>query len=301
MRLGKGLSGINVDKLMYSMTGQIEPDEAVQFVCKCNNFKPMMDRVVVTTRRVLGTSQSDGRIRHSSMIDSDTLVSVEKGWAGTALTLVDGTGARIVFKQLDEGDAQTVQDIVAAGPQEVASDHVPVGNPHGQKVFSGTFGGHSIEVYDGGFIRVALFMKHTTPYERLLSINTKQVVQDKSAGGRALASAATAGISNLYSNEKRRVYLTIATDVKTRSLMQVNGDREALSIEAAGQGILEAIRHTQLITPTAQSAPQEPQTQPQHTGTDPIEQLQRLKNMREADLITDEEYAAKRAEILNRL
>ena len=116
----------------------------------------------------------------------------------------------------------------------------------GSLVTSGVFGTSTIEIYENGYVRVAIWDEsHTgtdprsiyedTPFEKLLSIKFTQATEqppdttsvlDKAvgpvvtmlmAGGKSLMKAsapgmAIAGLAHLSSNAARKTFLTIATD-----------------------------------------------------------------------------------------
>jgi hypothetical protein len=61
----------------------------------------------------------------------------------------------------------------------------------GNLAHTAVFGGTTVEVYEGGYVRVGKFLNKSSAFEKLRSVSYTQQVQDKSAGGRAMAGLAT--------------------------------------------------------------------------------------------------------------
>lgn len=160
------------------------------------------------------------------------------------------------------------------------------------------FGGQTVEVYEGGYVRVGAFLTKKSPFEKLRSIKYSQQVQDKSKGGRAMAAMATGGLSRLASKEKRVLFLTVATDRKVHTLQATGGmgrteDKAGLKLEALGQSLIEGVSSAAPVVvqvPVAHSAP-----------VDPLEQLKKLGELRDAGVLSDEEFDTKKADILSRM
>lgn len=170
----------------------------------------------------------------------------------------------------------------------------------GNLVTRQSFGGSTIEIYDGGYVRVAALISTTTPYEKLKSIKHSFQVQDKSAGGRAIAGMATAGLNYLASKEKRTVFLTLVTDKRVHSLKATGGmarnvDKTALGLETAGRGVLGGLAASVAASAPAMVAP------PAKEHNDVIEQIKRLGELHAAGVLSDDEFASKKADLLNRI
>lgn len=132
---------------------------------------------------------------------------------------------------------------------------------------------------------------YDAPFEKLRAIKASTQVQDKSAGGRAVASAASFGLSTLASNENRHLFLTITTDRETYALKEKGGmlrlpDQAAMKLELAGQGILDAL---------GSRAPSAPATPAPGSVAD---QLRDLAALHRDGVLTDEEFAAAKAKLL---
>ncbi|WP_454293685.1 DUF2510 domain-containing protein [Salana multivorans] len=161
---------------------------------------------------------------------------------------------------------------------------------YGRPVEKAQFGWALVEIFDKGYVRV-----NGGQCERLLGISYSRTVKDKSAGGRALAGAASAGLSYLASNERLDVYLSIVTERVTHRLKAKGRAAEApgLALEAAGQAVLQG-RASRTGAGAVQS-----------TGTPVVPdipaQLLKLKELHEVGVLTDDEYQAKKVELLSRM
>ncbi|WP_210480976.1 SHOCT domain-containing protein [Naasia sp. SYSU D00948] len=169
----------------------------------------------------------------------------------------------------------------------------------GDLVHRNFFGGYTIEIYEGGYVRVALLMTQTTPYEKLRSVKHSFQVQDKSFGGRAAAGVMTMGLSWLASNEKRVVFLTIATDKKVHTLQDTGdwtrlGDKAAMAVEAAAQAVLSGPMEQRTV-PTKSSISAPP------ANANVLNQIKKLGELHAAGVLTDAEFSAKKSELLKRL
>ncbi|PRZ12219.1 SHOCT domain-containing protein [Nesterenkonia sandarakina] len=198
--------------------------------------------------------------------------------------------------------AKTVADAKKA-TEDAETRALQAREPAGNLVTKQSFGGSTIEIYDGGYVRVAAFISKTTPYEKLMSIKHSFQVQDKSAGGRALAGMATVGLNYLASNEKRTVFLTLVTDKRVHSLKATGGmarsaDKTALGLEVAGRGVLGGLAAPTAATPVA--APKVA-AMPAKKQDDVIEQIKRLGELHAAGVLSDEEFTLKKTDLLDRI
>ncbi|TNM37797.1 DUF2510 domain-containing protein [Nocardioides albidus] len=139
-----------------------------------------------------------------------------------------------------------------ASKEEAARRHAENAQAAGSLVTSGVFGTSTVEIYEGGFVRVASWPERVngngpcpidkkTPYERLRSIKYTGPSDESSGGPSALEGAvgpavakllkggkglmkasapgmAAAGIGHLASNAARKSFLTIATDQRIHTL-----------------------------------------------------------------------------------
>lgn len=155
-----------------------------------------------------------------------------------------------------------------------------------------TFGTTLIAIYDGGYVRLSKVlnsMTPMTPYEKLKSITYREQVQDRGRAERAWQGP-------LSSKQKRTVYLTVATDRKVHTLsaeasMLSPNDKTGMALEAAGQAVL-----SDAGSAAAPAAP------PASAGVSDVpDQIKKLADLHAAGVLTDEEFNAKKAELLGRM
>jgi hypothetical protein len=169
----------------------------------------------------------------------------------------------------------------------------------GNRTIEKQFGFNTIEIYDGGFVRVSKMITPFTPYEKLQSIKFQQQTQDRSGVGQAWAGGP------LASSQRRTLSLTIATDRKVHALVaehqMLSGDEKAgLALEAAGNTVLGSIREATPTQVSIVNPPPPPPTAPS-AGTDIADQIKKLAELHGAGILTDDEFAAKKADLLRRM
>jgi hypothetical protein len=216
----------------------------------------------------------------------------------------------------------------------------------GALVTSGVFGSSTIEIYAGGYVRVASWPTTTgasspalvtkqTPFEKLRSINFTGPAEDKSSGsnsalegavGPAVASLikggkglmkasapglAVAGIAHIAGAEGRKAFLTIVTDRQIHALtnqtskgpipLTKRGHNDVgLALEAAGNSVLGVI--------PPEAAPQSPVALPAAAASDSVkaeptlaERMRELADLHRDGILSDEEFAAAKAKVLDSL
>lgn len=168
---------------------------------------------------------------------------------------------------------------------------------YGRQVASHKFGSKWVHIYSGGFVQIRelVALKSSAPYERLVSIESQAEVQKKSGFGRGAAAVVTLGVNQLSSNMRGHVYLIIATDANLHSITATPTEesvKAAKALEVAGKSVLANSQST-----PAQSSP----TPPPVAAPDPAEQLKKLAELHAAGVVTDEEFAAKKADLLDRM
>ncbi|MBS4753249.1 SHOCT domain-containing protein [Nocardioides sp. zg-ZUI104] len=188
--------------------------------------------------------------------------------------------------------------------EEAETRHKESAAAAGHLVLKKTFGGTDVEIYENGYVRVATFMSKTTPFEKLRSVRYSQQVQDKSAGGRAIAGMATMGLNYMASKEKRTLFLTIATDRKTHTLstsgdMLRMDDKAGLSIEAAAHGVLAAAPAPQAPAPQiiVQAPAPAPAAAPQSDSL--VDQIKKLADLHKDGILSDEEFSAAKKRLIS--
>lgn len=156
------------------------------------------------------------------------------------------------------------------------------------------FGPWKVSIYDAGYVRVAssdsrsLKPAWMIPFEVLKSITYREQVEDRSA----LEKGSNLGFG---SPQKRRLSLTIATDRKVHTLthektMMDSADKSGMALEAAGQAVLGTAGAT---SPSSAA--------PATSTPDAADQIKKLADLHAAGVLTDDEFNAKKAELLDRM
>ena len=108
MQLGQGINESGAEKLAAKVKPGLLDGEVIVLVCKCNNFKPLVDRVLLTNQRLLATNATDGKIKYSADQGEVVDAVAEPSWAGATLTITKTDGTNATFKSMDVTDAQAV-------------------------------------------------------------------------------------------------------------------------------------------------------------------------------------------------
>jgi hypothetical protein len=158
----------------------------------------------------------------------------------------------------------------------------------GSLVIEKQFGLSRVAIYDGGFVRVGKgglnALTSLSKYEKLKAIKYTEAVQDRSAVGKAWSGGA------FSSSQRRTLHLTITTDRKVHTLstefeMLSNHHKAGMALEAAGQAVLDS-RGSTVAVPNA---------------PDVADQIKKLAELHAAGILTDDEFATKKAELLDRM
>jgi hypothetical protein len=161
----------------------------------------------------------------------------------------------------------------------------------GNLVLEKQFGLNRVAIYEKGFVRVGRgglnMLTALSPYETLKSIEYTEHIQDRSAAGAAWNGP-------LASKQRRGVALTIVTDRKVHSLsteaqMLGGEDKAGRALEAAGKAVLADLANSR-VAPATQAAP-----------PDVADQIRKLADLHSAGILTDEEFAKKKADLLDRM
>jgi hypothetical protein len=153
--------------------------------------------------------------------------------------------------------------------------------------------GWAVPSRDGTFTTttgIAGFGKES-PHDRLLGFDhDADSMRRKSAAGRGVAGIATGGFSLLASNNRGVLYVTVTGEKSgVQSFTTRNPDGHILTsarkLKAAADLVLASRK------PAAAEDP----------STDVVSQIQRLAELHTAGVLTDEEFAAKKSELLGRI
>ena len=108
MQFGQGIDESGAEKFAAKVRPDLLDGEVIVLVCKCNNFKPLVDRVLLTNQRLLAANLTDGKIKYSADHGEVVAAVAEPSWAGATLTITKRDGTKASFKSMDVTDAQTV-------------------------------------------------------------------------------------------------------------------------------------------------------------------------------------------------
>lgn len=168
---------------------------------------------------------------------------------------------------------------------------------YGPQTASHMFGAKWVHIYAKGYVQVrdVVAPKGLVPFERLLAIDSQADVTKKSGFGRGAAAVVTLGTNLSSSNMRGDVYLTIGTDKTTHALRTkptTESVKAAKALEVAGKAAI-ATANTRAATSTA--------TPPTAAQPDAVDQLKKLADLHAAGILTEDEFAAKKADLLDRM
>lgn len=112
----------------------------------------------------------------------------------------------------------------------------------GDLIASGAFGGKTIHIHRNGYVRVAIFMRDSVKFEKLIGIETSADITKKSGAGRAAGAMLTMGMNLASSNKRGDVYLTIVTETTAYALRQapsMGAPMTAQKLSAAGSAVIQ--------------------------------------------------------------
>jgi hypothetical protein len=115
MQVGKGVKTEKEERALSKARGLVD-GEVVWFYAKCNNFRPMIDAIVVTNARVLGLSTIEG-FKYKAPVSQITATDGDpkKGTVQVATT----DGQVMTFKSVPSEDVSAVEyyvDYARANP-----------------------------------------------------------------------------------------------------------------------------------------------------------------------------------------
>jgi len=168
---------------------------------------------------------------------------------------------------------------------------------YGPQTASHMFGAKWVHIYAKGYVQVrdVVAPKGLVPIERLLAIDSQADVTKKSGFGRGAAAVVTLGTNLSSSNMRGDVYLIIGTDKTTHALRTTpttESVKAAKALEVAGKAAITAANAQSPVTASPQNVTQEP---------DALDQLKKLAELHAAGILTDDEFAAKKADLLDRM
>lgn len=257
--------------------------------------------------------------------------------APTEAAAVTEPAKRGAWARVSSAAKKAASDQLAAREQ-ARRQHEATANAAGKLVTSGEFGTSTVEIYEGGYVRIAVTMAKNTPYEQLRSIRyTPPAASSAPAdpltgalgpavagllkGGHALIKTsapglAMAGFAHMASVESRTSSLTIATDLTIHSLTnevayefikKVNSHHNGvgLVLQDAGNAVLRA-NGFELQGSTSDPAPV-PATGLASVAVLPpaapslVERLRELAVLHAEGVLSDDEFADAKGRILGGL
>ena len=159
---------------------------------------------------------------------------------------------------------------------------------HGPLVQKAEVGVKTLELYEGGFIRAVGMMGNLgkPKFERLVSVTYREstYTRDQSAVGGALVTGLSFGLAS-NENVKTSGTITVVTESNTYSgeIKPKHG--------RAFEGFAERARLA-VQPPAPAAAPAAP---------DLADQIKKLADLHAAGILTDDEFAAKKADLLDRM
>jgi hypothetical protein len=108
MQVGKGVKTEKAEKVLAKAGGLVE-GEVVWFYAKCNNFRPMVDAIVVTNARVLGLSTLEG-YKYKAPVTQITATEYDPKKGTVQIVTTDGQV--MTLKSVSSDDVQAVEHYV---------------------------------------------------------------------------------------------------------------------------------------------------------------------------------------------
>jgi hypothetical protein len=121
MVIGKGVKLEKAEKILANFASELLDGEVVWYYAKCNNFKPMLDAIVITNVRTLGLSNSEGynfKVLHTQI--ATTAFDEKRG----TIQIDGNAGNAITFKAVASPDVLAVAHYLEHGKQAPIPDSV---------------------------------------------------------------------------------------------------------------------------------------------------------------------------------
>lgn len=360
MQLGHKIKQDKTDKLISVLSQQLNP-EVPRFVCSINSLRPLVDRLIVTDKRLVAVSASDAVVKWSARLTEVQDVDANGKWQKLTFSMVDGSRMKfgvvhpddqdVIVRILDEpipeaaaqasispagslaGSEQVGPWAETSGSKEAPTSEVgaqldakeaarqaraeaklerrqqkeaersrrnaeadererQVQEMVGRCVLAKTFAMRDIKLYANGYVSVGngwFKEKH----EKLVAISADRAVQEKSRGGRGMATFATMGVSTLHSTENFKAFLTIVTESETHSLQAegAHAYKTALALATAGTALIKPESVAQAATGPVETTPSAP-------GNGLAEQLRDLATLHTEGVLSDAEFESAKAKLL---
>ena len=230
-------------------------DEHLRGVFTLVNFRPGVERLVITDQRLLAVSVVGPKAKVSLPVDVVADLQLEGQKLAVPATWKD----RPVVLNVHEADVAELGDLIRTLGGADASTRLEAGatpletlptsgnessseasqstradrkadakaakaqrrqeqlQTYGNKVADAYFS-RNVRIYDRGYVQISLNPFGNPPFERLMDIDFSADVTKKTGLGRGVAAVATGGVNLVSSNKRGDAYLTITTDKRSQVL-----------------------------------------------------------------------------------
>ncbi|HWL97364.1 MAG TPA: SHOCT domain-containing protein [Nocardioidaceae bacterium] len=120
MWVGKGVKVEKAEKAL-AKAGSLVDGELVWFYAKCNQFRPLIDAVVVTNARIMGLSTSEG-FKYKALVAQLAAVQYDQKKGKVEVTTTDGRV--MAFNIISSEDVPTIRHYLDYAREHPASEHV---------------------------------------------------------------------------------------------------------------------------------------------------------------------------------
>lgn len=120
MKVGRGVKAEKAQKALEK-AGDLVDGESVWFYAKCNQFKPMIDAVVVTNVRLMGLSTMDG-FKYKALVSQVKATHCDQKKGTVEVTTSDGQV--MIFKRIHSDDVPTVGHFLEEARKHPAPKHL---------------------------------------------------------------------------------------------------------------------------------------------------------------------------------
>lgn len=118
MQLGHKIKQDKTDKLIGALSQQLDT-ETPRFVCSINSLRPLVDRLIVTDRRLVAVLASDAVVKWSARLTEVREVDADEKWQKLTFSMVDGS--RMKFGVVHPDDQGVIVRIFGEPTPEAAA------------------------------------------------------------------------------------------------------------------------------------------------------------------------------------
>lgn len=319
MQAGHGIKPDKLDKYLNKLT--LRPQEQPLLLVRSNNMRPLSDALIVTTGRVLAVSTGTGEIKFS--VPLAQIAQTEYDPKGKTVRIGTADGDSMTFKQVHADDVPVVQHLVEQlrlnPPQEPADSDAgtpgqadPVVDPNraadGPLQGLGTKARRKVAqaLNDDETVVVA----HEGEYGAVVGTDKRiLIVKWGVTTGSFLSTQANSwGLRQVTGIEAHQGMTTRALVVQASGAKPVTKfgrfDKGSESVAEASNALFVrdvdalASQLRELIAAAHEPAPAPVSAPAPVAEVDTAEQIRKLAALRDEGLLTDEEFTAKKRQIL---